>query len=86
VLSVELQDMNFEHSLLDDGTRNAPPVTVSRILILLARLGPVGLALQKPLFRLMYSMGYAVDQTLGGALAQIQIVAKKCCTNERKEA
>ena len=68
VLSVELQDMNYDRSLQDDGTRKAPPVTISRILILLARLGPMGLTLQKPLFRLLYSMGYAVDQTLGSAL------------------
>ena len=77
VLSVELQDMNYDRSLQDDGTRKATPVTISRILILLARLGPMGLTLQKPLFRLLYSMGYAVDQTLGSALAQIQVVARK---------
>lgn len=77
VLSVELQDMSYDRGLQDDGTRKAPPVTVSRILILLARLGPVGLVLQKPLFRLLYSCGYAVDQTLGSALAQIQVIARK---------
>lgn len=86
VLSVELQDMNYDRNLQDDGTRKAPPVTVSRILILLARLGPMGLALQKPLFRLLYSMGYAVDQTLGSALAQIQVVAKKHRVDARKQA
>lgn len=83
---VELQDMNYDRSLQDDGTRKAPPVTVSRILILLARLGPMGLALQHPLFRLLYSMGYAVDQTLGSALAQIQVVVKKLCDDERTQA
>jgi len=77
VLSVDLQDKNYDRRLQDDGSRKAPPVTVSRILILLARLGPAGLALQKPLFRFLYAMGYAVDQTLGSAIAQIQVIAKK---------
>lgn len=86
VLSVELQDMDYDRGLQDDGTRKAPPVTVSRILILLARLGPMGLAMQKPLFRLLYSMGYAVDQTLGSALAQIQVIAKKHRADPRKQA
>jgi len=84
VLSVDLHDSCYDRSLQDDGTRKAPPVTVSRILILLARLGQAGLTLQKPLFRILYSLGYAVDQTLGGALAQIQVVARKLPVEERK--
>ena len=46
----------------------------------------MGLALQKPMFRLLYSMGYAVDQTLGSALAQIQVVARKHRVGARKQA
>lgn len=86
LLSVELQDMGYDHRLQDDGTRKAPPMTVSRILILLSRFGPVGLALQKPLFRLLYSCGYAVDQTLGSALAQIQVIARKHRADAQKQA
>lgn len=85
VLSVDLHDSCYDRSLQDDGTHRAPPVTVSRILILLARLGQAGLALQKPLFRILYSLGYAVDQTIGGALAQIQVVARKLAVEERKQ-
>ena len=77
VVSVTLQDTNYDRSLQDNGTRRPPNVWISRLLIQLARLGPLGLILQKPMFRMLFAMGYAVDQTLGNALAQIQIVAKK---------
>ncbi len=77
VLSVTLQDMNYDRSLQDDGTRRPPNVWISRLMILLARLGRFGLAAQKPMFRTLFALGCAVDQTLGNALAQIQIVARK---------
>ncbi|EXI83873.1 MAG: Methyltransferase domain protein [Candidatus Accumulibacter sp. BA-94] len=62
--------------LRGDGSRRAPPLTISGILILLARLGSVRLVLQSPRFRVLFFLACAVDQTFDTALAHIQVVER----------
>jgi SAM-dependent methyltransferase len=85
ILSIDLQNDNYDGLLQDDGSRKAPPVTLTRILTRLAVLGPVGLSLQRRLFRVLFRFGYAIDQTLGNALAQIQVIAEKQSVDARTQ-
>lgn len=75
--SIRVQRQGYDDRLKDDGTRKALPAMASRLLIRLDRFGAVGHWLRTGLFQVLFRLGYAVDQTLGNALAQIEVIARK---------
>ncbi len=77
ILSAGIQCQAYDERLRDDGTRKRLPVSVSRLLMVLDRLGRGGRWLRTGLFHFLFHLGYAIDQTLGHALAQIEIIAQK---------
>lgn len=77
VISVELQEAGYDRRLLGTAEHRPLPIILVHALILVRRIPVLGRLLQRWLFRLLHAAGFAVDQTLGDALAQIQIVARK---------
>jgi len=77
VVSVVVQDNGYDHALL--GSRDHRPLAgfVTGLMICVRGFPVIGREVQRQLFVLLHSVGYLVDQTLGDALAQIQVVARK---------
>lgn len=77
VISVHLQDAGYDRHLLATKDHRQLPVLATRSLIHARRIPVVGPYLQMRLFRTYHRYGFAVDQTLGDALAQIQVIVRK---------
>lgn len=75
--SIILQCNGYDACLQDDGSRKRLPVPLTHLLIFLNRFGRIGDWLRSTLFYVFFRAGFAIDQTLGEALAQIQVVARK---------
>ena len=80
IVSAEIQDSNYDHSLrfpLGIAYKRRKPLSVKWSLSVAKRIPIVGWRAKRFLQRRLVKHGFAVDQTAGDALAQIQIIARK---------
>jgi SAM-dependent methyltransferase len=80
IVSAEIQDSNYDHSLrLPSGIayKKRKPLYIKWSLSIAKRIPIVGRRATRFLQRKLVKHGFAVDQTSGDALAQIQIIVRK---------
>ena len=80
IVSAEIQDSNYDHSLrfpLGIAYKRRKPLYVKWSLSVAKRIPIVGWRAKRFLQRRLVKHGFAVDQTAGDALAQIQIIVRK---------
>lgn len=78
IISAEVQDAGYDYSLKSRHGQKHVRLKGSRRLVALRRRFPMLIPLLRPAQRLLVALGVAFDQTWGDALAQIQVVARKC--------
>jgi SAM-dependent methyltransferase len=77
LISAEIQDVAYDYLLQRRTGAKARRIRGMGKVAQLGKKMPFGLAFVRRIQRLLFSYGVAIDQTLGEALAQIQIVAQK---------
>jgi len=80
IVSAEIQDANYDHSLrfpLGIAYKKRKPLYIKWSLSVAKRIPVVGRQAKRFLERKLVKYGFAVDQTAGDALAQIQIIVRK---------
>jgi len=78
IISAEIQDRGYRHSLKSGfGDKHRNIRGLGRIYSTLRKIPVLGIPLQRLTQRLAFVYGVPVDQTLGDAVAQIQVVARK---------
>jgi SAM-dependent methyltransferase len=85
ILSAEVQDHDYDYSLhhkVGDRYRRLRGVGpiyrgVGHIYNVCEKIPKLGILLRRTAQRVMFICGATIDQTMGGALAQIQVVARK---------
>lgn len=79
IVSLTVHDQGYDRSMIAKGRKDMPLLrkVLFRITRLLSAMGKPGQSFIQALNSLAYRIGCPVDQTLGDALAQIQIIARK---------
>jgi SAM-dependent methyltransferase len=77
LLTAETHDIGYDYSLQKKyGEKNRPVRGTWRLAVFCKKI-PFGRSLLKVVQRVLFKCGAAIDQTLGEALAQLQVVARK---------
>lgn len=79
LISAIKQDQGYDYGLMVSGGGDKPRLRkiVFQFTRLMSHLGPIGSALVRKLNFFLYSIDCPVDQTMGNALAQIEVIARK---------
>ncbi|MDP3514176.1 MAG: methyltransferase domain-containing protein [Sulfuritalea sp.] len=79
VLSSQKQDQGYDYRLMGRGRGDKPLLRkfVFQFTRMINRLGPLGLAISHKVNLFLFWLGCPVDQTMGNALAQIEVIVRK---------
>ncbi len=79
LISASIQDHNYNHALTRKGGQDRPYMRklLFQLIRALNKLGALGPVIERQLYGIAFRLGCPVDQTLGSALAQIEVIVEK---------